>query len=113
MAVNYPVLCTTNAAKGAFIERAMRLLQIEHNIMGAWFKPSAPVISLSIYQKLRAAVQLRWPYTGEKLSKTEWVKYKNERFDVKQEVLVLERGRLKELLYASTRFSPNLDDDVT
>lgn len=110
--MEYPPFLT-NAAKGAFTERAIRLLQIEHNIMGDWFRPTEPLIPESLHQKLRAAVQIRWPYDGKKLIKIEWEKYKKERFDIKQEALMTERGRLKELLYTSKRFSPNLDSDVT
>ena len=78
--------------------------------MGDWVHEGITEIR---YQKLRNAVQTRWPYTGEKLSKIEWKNYQEERFDKKQNVLINERGRLRELLYNSTRFSPNLDDDIT
>ena len=108
--IKYHVTCVTHATKMAFIERSLRLLQKEHNIMGDWFRDG---ITETRYQKLRAAVQIRWPYTSEKLSKIEWKNYQEERFDRKQNVLINERGRLRELLYNSTRFSPNLDDDIT
>jgi hypothetical protein len=110
--MKYPLTCTTHATKSAFTERALKLLYIEHNIMGAWFKPGEPIITETQYQKLRAGVQTRWPYTGEKLSKVEWENYKTDRFDIKREILISERGRLKELLCSSTRFAPNLDDDI-
>lgn len=111
--IKYPLLCTTYGAKSAFIERANRLMQIEHNIMGAWYKPTEPLIPETEHNKLRAEVQARWPYSGEKLSKIEWENYQAERFDKKRNLLIAERGILKNLLYDSTRFSPNLDDDIT
>ncbi|MCK5600855.1 hypothetical protein KAR91_03240 [Candidatus Pacearchaeota archaeon] len=110
--IKYPITCITFATKTAFVERAARLLQIEHNIMGAWFSPQKPVITLEEYQKLRAAVQIEWPYSDGKLSKTEWQRYLETRFNVKMGKLVDERCNLKELLYTSTRFSPNLDDAI-
>ncbi|MCK5602179.1 hypothetical protein KAR91_09930 [Candidatus Pacearchaeota archaeon] len=110
--IKYSLLCTTNAAKLAFIERSIRLMQEEHNIMGAWYRPSEPLISETKHNKLRAQVQERWPYNGEKLNKTEWDNYKDGRYKQKMDILKAERGRLKNLLYASTRFSPNLDDDI-
>ena len=110
--IKYPLLCTTIAAKVAFVERGIRLLQKEHNIMGAWFSPQKSIITLEMYQKLRAAVQIEWPYNDEKLPKTEWQRYLETRFNMKMEKLVSERCILKESLYTSTRFSPNLDDDI-
>lgn len=107
--VKYPLTAVTNAAKAAFVERAIELLRLEHNVVGKWFREG---INLEEYQTLRAMVQSRWPYDGEKLDKIEWEKYKEERFDVKSEVLISERGRLTNLMYNSTRFSPNLDDDI-
>jgi hypothetical protein len=111
--MNYPKLtCITNATKNEFVEISLSLLQQEHNIMGEWFHPDKPLILESRYHQLRAEVQIRWPYDGNKLSESEWGKYKDERFDPKWSVLVAEKGRLKELLANSTRFSPNLDDDI-
>lgn len=108
--IRYPLTCATYATKMAFIERALSLLQKEHNIMGDWFNNG---ITETRYQKLRAVVQTEWPYTTEKLSESEWTNYRKERFSRKGNVLLREKGRLKELLYDSTRFSPNLDDDIT
>lgn len=110
--IKYPLLCVTDAAKNGFVKKALKLLYREHNTMGVWFHPDKPVITLARYQKLRAQVQLRWPYTGEKLSKVEWGKYLIERFDVKHIKLLDEKGLLEGKLENSTRFSPNLDSDV-
>ena len=107
--IKYPLLCATFATKTAFVERALRLLQKEHNIMGAWFREG---IALNRYEKLRNKVQTEWTYTEEKLPKIEWERYLEERFEVKSGRLINERLALKEALYTSTRFSPNLDDDI-
>jgi len=107
--IKYPLLCTTHAAKMAFVERALRLLQKEHNTIGAWFREGIP---LNRHEELRNKVQTEWPHTEKKLPEVEWKRYLKERFDIKTNRLLTERGILKEALYTSTRFSPNLDDDI-
>ena len=87
--IKYPLLCTTYATKTAFLERAIMLLQKEHNIMGAWFSEG---ITLNKYEKLRAKVQTEWPYTEEKLSRAEWDRYQEEYNDQEREVYLKSHG---------------------
>lgn len=110
--MKYPFLAQTNAAKYAFVKRGFELLRKEHNIMGDWYDPDLDLIPLVGYQGLRAFVQIAFPYDGKKLSEENWKKYLDGRFETKMKVLLTEEGRLKNLLYKSTRFSLNLDDDI-
>jgi hypothetical protein len=111
--VKYPTLtATTYAAKYAFLKRLYVLLQQEHNIMGEWYNPGKSLITLETYQTLRAQVQQSFPFTNEKLSKEDWQRYQDDRFNPRLKILMSEEGRLKNQIYQSTRFSPNLDDDI-
>lgn len=107
--INYPITCTTHATKMAWIERAIELLRIEHNVIGKWFREG---ITFEEYQTLRAWVQSRIDYRETKLTEAEWDTYKEIRFDKVSGKLHEARGQIRGLLYNSTRFSPNLDDDI-
>lgn len=110
--IRYPFGCTTYAAKSAFIKKAIELLRLEYNIMGEWYHPEKSLIVESLHQKLRANVQTRWPYDGNKLDKVEWENYQKERYEKKETILHYEKSILDNEIYKSTRFSPNLDDDI-
>ena len=85
------------------------MVEVTTRMIGKWYKEG---ILLSEYQKLRANVQQQYPYHIDKLSFEDWDMYKKERFEIKSNKLIQGRAELKELLYKSTRFSPNLDDDI-
>lgn len=107
--IKYPLLANTNAAKFAFVKRGRELLRREHNIIGKWFNEG---LTLTEYQKLRAAVQITLPYHTGLLPKEDRERYLDDRFKVKTKILNQAEGALKELLYSSARFSCNLDDDI-
>jgi hypothetical protein len=108
--IKYPLLCTTLGAKMAWIERAMELFRLERNIMGRWYTEG---LTLTQYQKLRADTQILFPYQEGKLSKSKWEEYLKIRYEVKTRVLLESEGVLKQSLSKSTRFSPNLDSDIS
>lgn len=108
--INYPLTCITNGAKYAWLMRAQELLRREHNIMGGWFREG---ITLTKYQKLRAAVQIAFPYATGKLSSEDWKRYQETRFEKKLDMLMVEVGAKRKLCFESTTHSPNLDDDIT
>ena len=108
--IKYPLTCTTHATKMAWIERAIELLRIEHNIIGKWFREG---ITLEEYQTLRAWVQQRIDYRSTRLTKTEWNTYLRTRYE-RIIVKLHEAGGInRQNLQDSVRFSPNLDDDIT
>ncbi len=108
--INYPITCTTHATKMAWIERAIELLRIEHNVIGKWYREG---ITFEEYQTLRAWVQSRIEHRDTKLTETEWNMYQRIRFEPISDKLHGARGQLRQMLYKSNRFSPNLDDDIS
>ncbi len=108
--INYPITCTTNGDKHAFLMRAQELLRREHNIMGRWFREG---ITLTKYQALREAVKVAFPYSSGTLSKQDWEKYQKNRFEKKQARISIAIGQMKSNMFASNAYSPNLDDDIT
>lgn len=108
--IKYPISCLTNGSKHSWLMKAQELLRREHNIMGAWHRDG---ITLTKYQKLRAQVQIAFPYYAEKLSKDDWGRYQNDRFEKKQNRLSEAIGQMKQNMFASNTYSPNLDDDIT
>jgi hypothetical protein len=89
--------------------KAQELLRREHNHMGAWYKDG---ITLTRYQNLRAQVQIDFPYHAGKLSKADWERYQTDRFENKQNKLSEAIGQMKTNMFASSTYSPNLDDDI-
>ena len=69
--IKYPLTCLTNGSKLSWLMRTQELLRKEHNIMGKWYREG---IILSRYQKLRAGVQINFPYYAGKLSKEDWIR---------------------------------------
>ena len=107
--IKYPLTCLTNGSKLSWLMRTQELLRKEHNIMGKWYREG---IILSRYQKLRAVVQINFPYYAGKLSKEEWISYTNNRFEKKSRLIVEAIGAYKNACFLSTTYSPNLDDDI-
>lgn len=107
--IKFPLLCISNGNKIAWLFRARNLLRLEHNIMGKWYREG---LTVEEYQKLRAEVQIKWPYKEEKLPLPEWLDYKKERFDLKQEEIDLVLNQLKVLCFDTTKYEPNLDYDI-
>jgi len=108
--IKFSILATTHAAKMAWIERALELLRLERSLMGEWYKKG---LTLEQYQKLRAEVQIQFPYTSSNLSKDLWEDYLKGRYSMKTNVLYQTQAVLRESLFNSTRFSPNIDSDIT
>jgi hypothetical protein len=77
--------------------------------MGKWYREG---IELAEYQTLRADVQIDFPYSEMKLSKSNWENYKENRFTKKQNLLGEAIGLMKNNSYMSSTYSPNLDDDI-
>jgi hypothetical protein len=108
--MKYPLTCLTKDSKLGFLFSAQETLQIEHNKMGAWYDPDKPSILLAEYQALRAKVQQAFPFSEDKLSKSDWDKYLKERFDVKQNIIITTLCGYKQAL--KSKYSVNLDDDI-
>jgi hypothetical protein len=108
--IKYPITCVTNGSKNSWLMKAQELLRLEHNHMGAWHNTG---ITETRYQKLRAQVQIDFPYHAGKLSKVDWERYKSDRFDRKQKKINEAIGQMKQNMFNSTTYSPNLDDDIT
>lgn len=110
--MKYPITCITNGSKISWLLKAQESLRQEHNIMGEWFDELRDPITLEKYQTLRAEVQIAFPYVNENLSKEDWDKYQTDRFNIKQSLIDVEMGRLKNACFESSTYSPNLDDDL-
>lgn len=108
--VKYPITCITNGSKHSWLMKAQELLRREHNHMGAWHRDG---ITETRYQKLRAQVQIDFPYYVGKLTKLDWDRYLSDRFERKQNKISEAIGQMKANMFASTTYSPNLDDDIT
>lgn len=110
--IKFPLTCITNAQRQAWCQVAQILLQEEHNIMGKWYKITEPLIPETEHQKLRAEVQITFPYDGKKLKKENWVKYQEDRFNKKSSLISEGIALYKKNIMENKTYSVNLDDDV-
>lgn len=109
MDIRFPLVCITNGSKLSWLMRAQELLRIENNIVGKWYREG---ITLGEYQKLRASVQQRWSYSEGNLLENDWLRYKEDRFDVISGVISGKICELKNTCRLSTTYQPNLDSDI-
>ena len=81
--------------------------------MGKWWNVHKPMITLETHQKLRAEVQQAFPYDGEKLSRADWDRYFNNRFEKKADLICQAIGGFRNNMLSATTYAPNLDTDIT
>ena len=111
--IKYPLTHVTKGLRTAWLLRALKLLELEHNILGDWQDVDLPVIKLTRYQKLRAQVQQTYPYVeGEHLSQEDWAHYRDGRFEEKFNLITGALAGYKTLCGDSATSEPNLDDDI-
>lgn len=109
--INYPGTLLTNRAKMAYVLRAYGKIREEHNIMGKWYRPEEPKITLEEYNKLRLEVRLALPHaTTEKPTKEEYEFYIKNRFNPVHDRIINEVARMKGICYESTTYDPDMDN---
>ncbi len=107
--MKYSITCFTHRSKHEWLLNAQELLRQEFLIMGEWFRQG---ITETKYHTLRAKVQIDFPYYTGKLSKLDWERYQGDRFDPRQNKIGSAIAQMRQKMFDSKTYSPNLDDDI-
>lgn len=113
MGINFPGNCTTPREHMAWCERAFKLLLLVHNGMGEWRKTG---ISNTAWDKFPVGIKNNFPYKAQ-ITKAEFKNFFVNYYKPKEEAIHEARNEAKEsfkqLARASTKYSPDLDGDIT
>ena len=98
--------CTTPEKKTGFAYRAQEVLQLEHNIIGKWFREG---ITQAEYDQLAQSKKDAFPYTTNHLSKKDCRKYQNEMHEPKSQIIIKGITDNRQLLKDSIAWDIDLD----